>query len=217
MFSKKIFISQPMRGKTKEEIVKERDAVIEYLKNKYPDCSIIDSVLDLGENRSPVYYLSKSIELLSTADLAVFMPGCNEARGCKLEYLIATAYDIPVEIYTGEENVERTLPNWEDHFIEEQYPNCNVIKVKQVKDLFYNANDPELLSLTRDELLAGYGIFLGVKCAEEVTSKFLKENRDPDNKILDALNGIVADQIKVIDDPLARAPVTKIMLYKDEE
>ena len=32
MFNKKIFISQPMRGKTKEEIVKERDAVIEYLK-----------------------------------------------------------------------------------------------------------------------------------------------------------------------------------------
>lgn len=176
MFSKKIFISQPMRGKTKEEIVKERDAVVEYLKKKYPDCSIIDSVLDLGENRSPVYYLSKSIELLSTADLAVFMPGYSKARGCRLEYLIATAYGIPVEIYTDDEKGEFTLPDWEADWVEEKYPNCNMYKVNQVKDLFHNASeDIELTSLTKEELMAGYSLFLCIKCAEAVVPVLLEE------------------------------------------
>ena len=214
MFSKKIFISQPMRGKTKEEIVKERDVVIEYLKKKYPDCSIIDSVLDLGENRSPVYYLSKSIELLSTADLAVFMPGYSKARGCRLEYLIATAYGIPVEVYVGDEKGEFTLPNWEADWVEQKYPNCNMITVNQVKELFYNADkDGYLMSLTKEELMAGYSLFLCVKCAEKVASKILDEAEDRD-KALEVLNGIWTDEVKEIEEGLARTSIPKITITR---
>ena len=39
----KVFISQPFKGRTDKEISDERDAVIEYLKQKYDDISIIDS------------------------------------------------------------------------------------------------------------------------------------------------------------------------------
>lgn len=218
MFSKKIFISQPMRGKTKEEIVKERDAVIEYLKKKYPDCSIIDSVLDLSENRSPVYYLSKSIELLSTADLAVFMPGYNEARGCRLEYLIATAYGIPVEMYTGDEKGELILPNWEDGWVDENYTNCDMTNVSIVKNLFHYYGT-DLLALTKEELMAGYSLFLCVRYAETTARKLLEEAEDQD-KALEVLNGVGTDEVKEIEERLARMPTPEIVLTgqdKDEK
>ena len=70
----KVFISQPMKGRTDKEILDERDAVIEYLKQKYSDISIIDSFLDIEPpevKTISVFYLGKSIQLLSDADLCV--------------------------------------------------------------------------------------------------------------------------------------------------
>ena len=161
--------------------------------------------------------------MLSTADLAVFMSGYNEARGCRLEYLIATAYGIPVEIYTGDEKDTYTLSNWEAGWVDENYPNCNLIKVNQVKDLFYNASeDKELLSLTKEELMAGYSLFLCIKCAEAVVPVLLEkleENEDPD-KALEVLNGIGTDEMKQIEERAARTPITKMVFTgqdKDEK
>lgn len=42
----------------------------------------------------PLWYLGKSLELLSTADIAYFAPGWNEARGCRIENQCAKEYGI---------------------------------------------------------------------------------------------------------------------------
>lgn len=92
----KIFISQPMNGKTNEQIELERDIVIQKLQDKYGDIKILDTIFDL-EGASPLVYLGKGIEVLAQADLAYFMEGWEEARGCAIEYLCATIYGIKTE------------------------------------------------------------------------------------------------------------------------
>lgn len=86
----KIMISQPMRGKTEEQVRNEREELVKQLESKGHE--VIDTVLDLSDDKSPIYYLSKSIELLDKADAVVFMPGWKEARGCRIEYSIANEY-----------------------------------------------------------------------------------------------------------------------------
>ena len=86
----KIMISQPMRGKTNEEIKKEREALIFAIENAGGE--YLDSVLDISEERTPLFYLSKSIAYLDEADVIYFMPGWEKARGCKIEFECAKAY-----------------------------------------------------------------------------------------------------------------------------
>ena len=50
----KVFISQPMRGKTIEEIQEERKSIKEELEKQ--GYEVINSVLDISEGKSPVYY-----------------------------------------------------------------------------------------------------------------------------------------------------------------
>ena len=101
--SKKVFISQPMRNQTPEAIKSERERIIAKVKAEYgDDIEIIDSYFedaDLEDIRNnPLAYLAKSIALLATADLAVFAPDWNVARGCILEYTCAVEYYIPVMV-----------------------------------------------------------------------------------------------------------------------
>ena len=66
----KIFISQPMTGKSPEEIRKTRENIIKHAGMKYGgDIIILDSWF--GEEfrkKSPLYLLGKSLELLAEAD-----------------------------------------------------------------------------------------------------------------------------------------------------
>ncbi len=98
----KIFISQPMRGKTDEEILSERNRAINKIKETVyeEDVEIVDSFLkDIkvpnGANES-LYYLGNSLTLLSTANIAYFIKGWNEARGCKIEHECAVKYGLKV-------------------------------------------------------------------------------------------------------------------------
>ena len=77
----KVFISQPMRGKTTEKIKEEREQIVQELEKQ--GYEVINSILDISEGRSPVFYLAKSLELLDEADCVVFMKGWQEARGCR--------------------------------------------------------------------------------------------------------------------------------------
>lgn len=86
----KIMISQPMAGKTNEQILDERKELVRELQNE--GHTIIDTVLDISENKSPIYYLAKSIELLDQADAVIFMKGWQNARGCRVEHFIALEY-----------------------------------------------------------------------------------------------------------------------------
>ena len=95
---KRIFISQPMRGKTNEEIEEVRAAAIksakEFLKE---DVEIIDSFFkDAPVNARPLWFLGKSLELLSTADVACFAKGWEDMRGCRIEHTCAVEYGINV-------------------------------------------------------------------------------------------------------------------------
>lgn len=93
---KKIFISQPMRDKTNEQIKSIREAVVKYVSNKYEDdVEIIDSFFENApHDAKPLWFLGKSFELLSTADLAVFVDNWNEYRGCVMENEACKKYDI---------------------------------------------------------------------------------------------------------------------------
>lgn len=93
----RVFISQPMNGKTYSEIKNERKKAIEAVREEYPDeeIKIIDNLLEEDyEIANPMWYLGNSIELLSTADLAFFAEGWNNARGCRIEFECAMAYGI---------------------------------------------------------------------------------------------------------------------------
>ena len=93
----KLFISQPMKGKTDEQILKERDIAIQEVKELVgdDDVEIIDSFFkDAPHDARPLWYLGESLELLSTADVAYFAKDWDKYRGCKIEHICAIEYGI---------------------------------------------------------------------------------------------------------------------------
>jgi hypothetical protein len=93
---KKLFISQPMKGKSDEEILIERKRAIKTAEELLGEpVEIIDSFFqNAPADARPLWFLGKSLELLSTADVAYFAPGWKEARGCKIEHECANQYGI---------------------------------------------------------------------------------------------------------------------------
>ena len=72
-----------MKGKTDEEILKERQMAIEKVRNALSeDVEVIDSFFQSAPvDAKPLWFLGKSLELLSTADIAYFADGWENARG----------------------------------------------------------------------------------------------------------------------------------------
>lgn len=86
----KVMISQPMLGRSNEEIKKEREELVnELTKVGY---EVVNTIFDLGEDATPLNYLSKSIDTMSDVDVVIFMPGWENARGCRIEFEVATKY-----------------------------------------------------------------------------------------------------------------------------
>ena len=94
----KVFISQPMKGKTNEEIKAERNRLIGKVRALYgDDIEIIDSFFESAPvDARPLWFLGKSLELLATADVAAFARGWRDARGCRIENICAIEYGIEV-------------------------------------------------------------------------------------------------------------------------
>lgn len=92
----KVFISQPMRDKTDEQIKQERNDAIEHVKKVLDeDVEVIDSFFEgAPHDAKPLWFLGKSFELLSTADIAVFIGDWYKYRGCKMEYEACKEYGI---------------------------------------------------------------------------------------------------------------------------
>lgn len=91
---KKLFISQPMRGKTDEEIHAEREKAVTYAESYLgEEVEVIDSFFD-DYNGTPLESLAKSIALLAKADVAYFAEGWKNARGCRIEHECAIEYEI---------------------------------------------------------------------------------------------------------------------------
>ena len=93
---KKLFISQPMRGKTDEEILAERERAIRIAEKQVGEpVEVVDSFFQSAPaDAKPLWYLGESLKLLATADVAYFAKGWNEARGCKIEHTCVVEYNI---------------------------------------------------------------------------------------------------------------------------
>lgn len=97
--TKKVMISQPMAGKTPEEIVDVRDKAIKYLEKSgfevvdtyFPNDSKYLTVDILSK---PLFCLGKSLMYMSYCDAVYFCKGWDKTRGCILEHKAAEAYGL---------------------------------------------------------------------------------------------------------------------------
>lgn len=99
---KKVFISVPMKDKTKEEI----ERTISNMKYKATielgnDAEFINTIVEdkppYNTNNEAVWYLGKSIELLSQCDALVCLKEIeNKYNGCIIEKEIAKRYGLQI-------------------------------------------------------------------------------------------------------------------------
>ena len=99
----KAMLSQPMGGKTNEEIIQTRDRAIAFLKAKgfevvntlfTDEWYSQESMMDRGVVQIPLCFLAKSLENMSLCHTVYFCQGWENARGCRLEHDAAKAYGL---------------------------------------------------------------------------------------------------------------------------
>ena len=116
---KKLFISQPMRGKSDEDILAERQKSIKSAEEQIGEqVEVIDSFFqEAPVNAKPLWFLGKSLELLADADVVYFAPGWKEARGCRIEHTCAVEYDIDrIEPDDDDNNIIETGMDFKEAF-----------------------------------------------------------------------------------------------------
>lgn len=107
-----IFISQPMNNKSKEEIFIKRKQLIEKVQNYFQtdDLKFMKSYFEIKHSKrlknESLYFLSKSLKVLSKSDVIIMASGWENSRGCRIEYECARLYDIMV-IYEDTEYITR--------------------------------------------------------------------------------------------------------------
>lgn len=101
----KAMLSQPMAGKTEEEIVATREKAVAALKAKgYEIVNTLftdewyssEKMKERGVVQIPLCFLAKSLENMSLCYVAYFCKGWEQARGCRLEHDAAIAYGLNV-------------------------------------------------------------------------------------------------------------------------
>lgn len=89
----KVMISQPMRGKTNEQIKQEREELVKQLEEQgYEVVNTVFAKETPKDCDTALFYLSKSIEAIGKVDGVVFMRDWENARGCRIEYQVAINY-----------------------------------------------------------------------------------------------------------------------------
>lgn len=88
----KIMISQPMKGKTNEQIREERIEIVTRLQEE--GIEVVDTVFEQvpADEDVAIYMLSQSIRYIGKVDAVYFMKGWEKARGCKIEHEVAVEY-----------------------------------------------------------------------------------------------------------------------------
>lgn len=98
-------ISQPMFGKTNEEILEAKynaTKKLEELGYEVVNTWFIDeyhsdaSMTERGVVNRPLCFLAKSLDAMSMCDAVYFVEGWENARGCKFERAAAEAYGIKI-------------------------------------------------------------------------------------------------------------------------
>ena len=87
-----LMISQPMKGKTNEQIREERANLIKKLEEQ--GNKVVDTVFENAPANEDIaiYMLSQSIRYIGKVDGVVFMKDWEKARGCKIEHQVAVEY-----------------------------------------------------------------------------------------------------------------------------
>lgn len=102
---KKAMLSQPMAGKTEQEIVETRERAIAVLKAQgyeivntlFTDDWYSDTAMqERGVVQIPLCFLAKSLENMSLCHAAYFCKGWELARGCRIEHEAAKAYGLTI-------------------------------------------------------------------------------------------------------------------------
>lgn len=102
---KKAMLSQPMAGKTEEEIVATREKAISALKARgfeivntlfTDEWYSKESMTARGVVQIPLCFLAKSLENMSLCHAAYFCKGWEMARGCRIEHETAKAYGLEI-------------------------------------------------------------------------------------------------------------------------
>ena len=107
----KAMLSQPIAGKTDEEIIATREKVIKVLEDRgYEIVNTLftdewyskESMTERGVVQIPLCFLAKSLENMSLCHAAYFCKGWENARGCRIEHEAAKAYGVEI-IYEEQE------------------------------------------------------------------------------------------------------------------
>ena len=102
---KKAMLSQPMAGKTEEEIIETRNRAIEVLNREgyeivntlfTDEWSSKGAMKERGVVQIPLCFLAKSLENMSLCHAVYFCKGWENARGCKIEHDAAKAYGLKI-------------------------------------------------------------------------------------------------------------------------
>lgn len=103
--TKRAMISQPMAGKTDEEIAEARDRAraklremgYEFVNTLFTGEWYSDEAMEgRGVVQVPLCFLAKSLENMSLCHAAYFCKGWENARGCRIEHDAAVAYGLEV-------------------------------------------------------------------------------------------------------------------------
>lgn len=101
----KAMLSQPMAGKTEEEIIATRERAIVALKKRgYEIINTLftdewysrEAMKERGVENIPLCFLAKSLENMSLCHAAYFCKGWEEKRGCRIEHEAAKAYGLKI-------------------------------------------------------------------------------------------------------------------------
>ena len=105
MEKKKAMLSQPMAGKTNEEITTTRERAIAALEARgYEIVNTLftdewyskESMEKRGVVNIPLCFMAKSLENMSLCHAAYFCKGWERARGCRIEHEAAKAYGLEI-------------------------------------------------------------------------------------------------------------------------
>ena len=94
---KKLFVAQPMRNKSDEEILEtRRQAVAAAQKLVGEPLEPINAFIALApDNTKALWFAGKSLESLAEADIAYFCKDWKDYRGCRMEHAACIEYNIP--------------------------------------------------------------------------------------------------------------------------
>lgn len=95
----KVFISQPPERKTTDGLREEEARIVSKLKERYDeDIEVVSaSAISTSAEGNPLYVLAKVIEVLSTADIAIFAPGWSKQMSVEID--TARTYGVPIVDY----------------------------------------------------------------------------------------------------------------------